>query len=208
MSDRVCGAPRCDRPIGQRARSGLCIAHQARVRRLGSLGESPVRAYGVTSDTATSKTCTRCKQEKPLTEFFRRSRSVDGYRPICKPCADAQCRTWRAANPERAAANLRFGSLRNRYGLGREQYQELLDAQLGRCAVCRTDFSASSLSPCVDHDHRCCPGDQSCGSCIRGLVCKPCNTMLGMAGDSIQTLAAAIRYLVSFTQAPPQETAA
>lgn len=31
----------------------------------------------------------------------------------------------------------------------------------------------------VDHDHRCCPGDRSCGLCIRGLAHDSCNKNLG-----------------------------
>jgi hypothetical protein len=30
---------------------------------------------------------------------------------------------------------------------------------------------------------------------VRGLVCHPCNVMLGMARDSVQTLWNAIKYL-------------
>lgn len=32
---------------------------------------------------------------------------------------------------------------------------------------------------CVDHDHKCCPGQYSCGKCIIGLLCRNCNAMLG-----------------------------
>lgn len=33
------------------------------------------------------KTCTGCKQEKPLTEFFASKRRKDGLQPRCKQCA-------------------------------------------------------------------------------------------------------------------------
>ncbi|KPI33296.1 HNH endonuclease [Actinobacteria bacterium OV450] len=39
------------------------------------------------------KTCTRCRAEKPLTEFHRNKRSSDGRHSACKLC--------RSANPER-----------------------------------------------------------------------------------------------------------
>ena len=35
----------------------------------------------------------------------------------------------------------------------------------------------------VDHDHRCCPGAHSCGSCLRGLLCPSCNSAAGMLRD-------------------------
>lgn len=188
---RTCSADDCDRQLGPRAI--LCTAHDARLRRIGSLGDGPVRAYGVTLKTASSKRCTECHEVKPLTDFYRRSLSADGYRPLCKPCAGVRTAMWRTANPERAADNLRFASLRRRYGLTREQFAALVDKQDGCCGICRSNLSDK---PCVDHDHACCSGEKSCGRCIRGLLCRPCNVLLGMAKDDVETLRAAMDYLM------------
>lgn len=33
------------------------------------------------------KICRKCKEEKPLNEFFKKKKSKDGYDNICKKCA-------------------------------------------------------------------------------------------------------------------------
>ena len=36
----------------------------------------------------------------------------------------------------------------------------------------------------VDHDHDCCPvSSYSCGRCVRGLICRDCNTAAGLLAD-------------------------
>ncbi|MEV4846129.1 endonuclease domain-containing protein [Micromonospora matsumotoense] len=47
----------------------------------------------------------------------------------------------------------------------------------------------------VDHDHDCCPGEYSCGRCVRGLLCNRCNTAAGMLCDQSQVAQALAAYL-------------
>jgi hypothetical protein len=71
------------------------------------------------------------------------------------------------------------------FGLEPGEYAELLAFQGGTCAIpsCRANGTRRRLA--VDHDHACCPGPESCGKCVRGLVCMPHNyELLGKyAGD-------------------------
>jgi Recombination endonuclease VII len=84
------------------------------------------------------------------------------------------------------------GHLRRTFGLSLEQFDSMLRAQEGKCKLCR---DVLDRTPCVDHDHSCCPGKKSCGKCIRGLLCFSCNTSLGNMKDSVERLQLAIAYL-------------
>lgn len=69
-------------------------------------------------------------------------------------------------------------------GLTLEEYWALNDAQGGKCKLCQQPETtrATSGEPrnlAIDHDHNCCPGNYSCGKCIRGLLCYACNLLLG-----------------------------
>lgn len=48
------------------------------------------------------KVCRRCKEEKPLTEFYAAKLMADGKQTYCKTCSRGLANEWRAANIERA----------------------------------------------------------------------------------------------------------
>ena len=79
--------------------------------------------------------------------------------------------------------------LMERYGLTPEDYDAMLRAQDGKCAICGREDSGRSdkRSLCVDHDHD--------TGAVRGLLCDPCNNGLGRFNDDPSLLMAAIRYL-------------
>lgn len=87
---------------------------------------------------------------------------------------------WRAKAP---GYNRRY-----LYGLEPGQYDAMLAAQDGRCAICRTDAPGGRGSWHVDHEH-------ATGR-VRGLLCHRCNLMLGNAQDDPARLRAAVEYLI------------
>jgi hypothetical protein len=80
-------------------------------------------------------------------------------------------------------------------------YDEVLNAQGGTCAMpgcdAADDGTDRSRRLHVDHDHACCPGNYSCGACIRGLLCHRHNTGVGMFLDDPTELLRAADYVAS-----------
>lgn len=73
------------------------------------------------------------------------------------------------------------------YGVSRGFYQLLLEAQDGRCAICRK-ATGRARRLAVDHCHK--TGDP------RGLLCYHCNRVVGLWGDDPEVFRRAARYLV------------
>ncbi len=147
------------------------------------------------------KRCPQCLETKALTEFYTNKARGDGYCHYCKVCHAANGRKWSAKNKGRKAATQKRWQEMNperrwllqlrRYGITPEQYDAMLTAQGGGCAVCGIVETMH-----VDHDHACCDKkNAACGQCVRGLLCGPCNRALGIMGDSPARLRAAADYI-------------
>jgi hypothetical protein len=93
-------------------------------------------------------------------------------------------KAYRDKNKER----LKSAALFRTYGITLEQRDEMLRYQGGVCAICKSDSSSlGQLDWAVDHCH-------TTGR-VRGILCHPCNTLLGAARDNQQILSNAINYL-------------
>ena len=120
------------------------------------------------------RNCNKCLRDQPLDQFYPSKKSKDGIDTWCKDCHFAK-------------------KLRRQYKLTPESYGAILDSQGGVCAICKTPPSSKRLS--VDHDHSCCPGEVTCGKCVRGLLCDGCNWWLGLINDDLTRLTEAEQYL-------------
>lgn len=121
---------------------------------------------------------------KPCKGCGSTTRKLTAPGPRCATCHRDRRTTTQLAR--------RLTYVAKQYGLTPEQYQALWDAQEGKCYICKRN-----KGNCVDHDHKCCPGKTSCGKCVRGLLCNPCNKgVLGHLRDNIQALIRAITYLM------------
>jgi|SRR6185503_15991451 len=110
-------------------------------------------------------------------------------RPVSKP--GPRCATCRVARRKALQEARRLTYVAKQYGLTPEQYKALWELQGGKCYTCQRNRGS-----CVDHDHACCPGKTSCGKCVRGLLCNPCNKgVLGHLRDSVEALERTIEYI-------------
>jgi hypothetical protein len=68
-----------------------------------------------------------------------------------------------------------------------DQYQEMLEKQYGKCAICGIHQDDLSQALAVDHDHE--TGQ------VRGLLCSKCNKGLGLFQEDCLNLEKAVEYL-------------
>lgn len=184
---------------------GLCSKHYTRLRRHGDTStvlRGPLAPVAQVSE----KRCSECGEIKPLEAFGPDGRNRDGRKGRCHPCERSHQYLWRRANPERwqeiqQEHNARRkpdrwkARLKTEYNISFFEYERMLAAQGGKCAVCRGDRRGAGKRFHVDHDHACCARVGSCGGCIRGLLCGNCNTLIGLAMDDPARLMAAAQYL-------------
>lgn len=80
---------------------------------------------------------------------------------------------------------------KNKFGITLEEYDKMFEAQNRVCAICYRPetfiLKGRTHSLAVDHCHK--------TGKIRGLLCRNCNQMLGLAKDNIETLEKAAKYL-------------
>lgn len=100
-----------------------------------------------------------------------------------RDAARAAAKAWQQGNPlKRKAQRLK------QYGIEVSDFNELMAAQGGSCAICgESDTSKPNNFPLVDHCHK--------TGKVRGLLCMSCNQGLGKFKDDVARLSSAISYL-------------
>lgn len=135
-----------------------------------------------------NKTCSRCNTTKSIDRFSNYKHSSDGKKAACKDCQKIYNDKWHQQNKEKKRDSSRWWSIQNKYGLTKEDYLKLLSNQNNGCKICGLTSSENLHNYLyVDHCHN--------TNQIRGLLCKDCNSLLGMAKDNISILENAIKYL-------------
>lgn len=145
----------------------------------------------------THKICSCCEKLVPLTNFYKESRTKDGYQRRCKDCQKKSAQISYADNKPKVLSRSkekydpkkrRDRTLMENYGITLEQYELMLELQGGKCEICGSDDpSHNSGRFVVDHCHQ--------TNKVRGLLCGECNFMIGKAADDVGRLKSAIAYI-------------
>jgi hypothetical protein len=160
------------------------------------------------------RTCSKCGQEKPLDSAYAWQYKAKGVRQgRCKECfaslmkerqktpeLRAHRRAYHHANKEKRNAQRRsnydprrskHSHLKLKYGISIEEYEALLEAQNGVCAVCgqpetaRNQHGVKSLA--VDHCHK--------QNKVRALLCAACNVAIGHIREDPEYAARLLDYV-------------
>lgn len=147
------------------------------------------------------KECSICEGVFSIDSFVKDKRRKDGHGSSCLSCQRDKLNKWREDNHDKhlqqkrvydnaryhrtkvdRAREIKDRRLKNRYGIGIEEFESMVASQNGRCKIC----DRSDIELVVDHCH-------SSGE-IRGLLCRGCNLRLGHMED-IEWVSSAMSYL-------------
>ena len=129
------------------------------------------------------KTCPVCNVGKEDSKYWK-------GQYLCIECQkNKQKNYWKSRTPlKRLEQHLKY-----KYGITHKEFMSAWESQSGCCAVCNIElpdlmvYDNRRRGYAIDHNHE--------TGKFRGILCLPCNTLLGMAKDSVEVLETAIQYL-------------
>jgi Recombination endonuclease VII len=134
------------------------------------------------------KFCPKCEKTLPIAHFYFNAR-LSRYDSWCKDCQRIANRVRR-----RTTYTPEVGRAENyrRYGLTLQQFEEMLVAQGGVCAVCGrpetviNPYTKKIQQLHIDHCHL--------TGRVRGLLCQECNTAYGMLEEDPERIRLLLAY--------------
>ena len=187
--DPICTVEGCEKPHSS---NGYCSGHSMRVRN-GRPLDTPMRARIPEGSVCSVPQCGNpmlyhrgfCATHNKQWANGLVILPIRGTQPRV-PCSVRHCPKDAPAWSKLCTGHRNKAS---NYGLSIERAIELWAIE--ECDSCGGTLTVAH----IDHDHACCPGAGSCGKCVRGVLCPPCNQMLGMAKDDPEKLRLGAAYL-------------
>lgn len=120
----------------------------------------------------------------------RRAATTAAWRKANKDRVNENVKRWQRENAEKYARIHYKAMLRQRckkFGITIDDYFGMLIAQAGACKLCGRNELENGRDLAIDHCH-------ATGK-VRGLLCHPCNTVLGHVQDDAALLQKMIEYI-------------
>ena len=150
------------------------------------------------------KQCSKCKEFKDLKEFSKDSSTKDGLKCGCRPCRGKESKEWQRNNPGKTSTasakwytnnpdGAKNRTLKLKYGITIETFNELLKSQDNLCAICKKPETATDKrlggirTLAVDHCHK--------TGKVRGLLCTCCNGALGFIKEDMMCALSLVKYI-------------
>lgn len=169
----LCLVDDCDSPARSK---GWCVKHYSRWYRTGSTDNKHNTKHVAENEqlrTEGKQRCTHCNRVKPFHLYHKLLKSRTGYRAVCKSCSKRY-----------GKQNQRRLHLQNTYRISLLDYDRLKRYTNNKCWICG---GGSKKNLAVDHNHS--------NDNVRGLLCQPCNRILGRWRDNPEIAARAAEYL-------------
>lgn len=194
-----CSEEGCDSPV---ASLGMCKSHYAHAQYLKTHTRVKKRNRKLT-DYDGLRVVPNCTFEGcEIVEFnpglcaghYYQGLRGEELRPLREtaPCPVAGCANRLTVKRSRSGMCGSHTSLAKKYSLSTDRLQELMAPRV--CANPGCDVTENLH---IDHDHACCPGPTSCGSCVRGVLCAGCNQSLGNLQENPRRIRGLLAYLAA-----------
>lgn len=170
-------------------RMWLCECSCGRVTEVAStyLVSGKVKSCGKCRNRSEERKQTHCDKGHLMTE------RLNG-RSACNVCHSERQKQYDREQVEKDPEYFVKLCLKRSYKLSLEQYNEIFKSQNSVCAICKQPPKDGERLN-VDHDHACCPGEKTCGKCIRGLLCRNCNHGIGNFKDNSSVIRESANYV-------------
>jgi len=131
-----------------------------------------------------------------MTHEEKKARRRELYSENAEKIKQQKREAWAARPKKERVKYSRNRNIKTAYGITQDEYEKMLKAQNGVCAICGGLSYIKNRPLMVDHDHK---TDK-----VRDLLCSHCNLILGHCKDAKVILERAIDYLDKHRYFPPE----